>query len=286
MNRLTTYITAIFGIVVLAIALSAAHHLQGNPEVFNFVWLECGLLHKYSITAFAAVVEWFNFDGVYIQPFLLNETGLQKLASGEPFYWQVYATEVYEDIDVLCGEMDELGIQVFLFVGAHNHMNSRLIELGVQHGYVLLIDDGIANEEELRNQLSYLKQLDVETGLVHWHDTVYKTLIQEGLVDYSTPCFYPYWQRGNLTRLKQQFTEMSAWTQGYCRFLPAIQVFGGGVAEWDFPTLTQIEEMKAFLYGLDPYGVKWFEPWTGQSLRGECFEGFLDHPEVWYLIKD
>lgn len=98
------------------------------------------------------------------------------------------------------------------------------------------------------------------------------------------PCFYPIKEGRNYTRHVNDVMLIHGWCQGNCHFVPAIQGFGRAAMNWTFPSAEQVGEMYDFLWGLEPYAIKWFLPWSGRSLRGEFFEGFLEHPEVWKLI--
>jgi len=40
------------------------------------------------------------------------------------------------------------------------------------------------------------------------------------------------------------------------------------------------------LIDLNSWGITWFLPHSGESERGETFEGFLDHQEVWDIIQN
>jgi hypothetical protein len=125
-----------------------------------------------------------------------------------------------------------------------------------------------------------LKNQSVDTLLVHGFHPSYKTVIEEGLVDYSTPCFYPFRPNGDWIQYTFEFTYMRSWCRDKCKFVPAIQVFGGTPVRWLFPNSTQVGEMAEFLQELNSDGVMWFLPHSGESLRGEWFEGFLEHPEI------
>jgi len=252
------------------------HYSQQATVTLNLTWFECGLLYKYGIDNFIAVLEQFHFNGVMIQPFMLDAEGQQ--------------TVIYENLSVLCNQVDlyadnHFGFKKFLFVGGCSYIDKTLVNAFADRDYVLCVDDGTTDLNTLRTVLQYLKNQNVETLLVHGFHPSYKTVIEEGLVDYSSPCFYPSWPNGDWIQYTFEFTYMRSWSKGKCKFVPGIQVFGGTPVRWLFPNSTQVDEMAEFLQELDSDGVMWFLPHSGESLRGEWFEGFLEHPEIHICIQ-
>lgn len=257
------------------------YYSQPAKTTLNLTWFECGLLYKYGIDNFMGVLDDFNFEGVVIQPFMLqaNSTTLNATAQ----------TGICEGFHSLCNRVDAYAEKrkdfvKFLFIGGSSYFDQTLVEQYVSRGYVMCIDDGTTNLRTLRGVLTYLRNQGAETLLVHGSHQSYRTVIEEGLVDYSSPCFYPFQPNCNWTRYVNEFELMCSWRGDKCKFLPGIQVFGGTPVQWVFPNVTQLEEMTDFLYNLNPFGLVWFLPHSGQSMRGELFDGFLDHPEVWDYI--
>ena len=247
------------------------HCSQQATATSNLTWFECGLLYKYGIDNFIAVLEQFHFNGVMIQPFMLDAEGQQ--------------TVICENLSALCNQVDlyadnHSGFKKFLFVGGCSYIDKTLVNAFADRDYVLGVDDGTTDLNTLRTVLQYLKDENVETLLVHGCHPSYKTVIEEGLVDYSSPCFYPFWLNGDWTQYTFEFTYMRSWCKDKCKFVPGIQVFGGTPVRWIFPNNTQVGEMTEFLQELNSDGVMWFLPHSGESLRGELFEGFLEHPEI------
>lgn len=281
---MTRFISAVIVFLAVAVTINASflyalYQAESQADgIPKYTWFECGLLYEYGIDKFMSILDQFRFDGVLVQPFMLDAGGEQTL--------------ICDDFATLCDSLDAYeeshrGFQKFLFVGSHGHLDKTLVALYARRGYVMCIDDGVTNFTLLWNHLMFIKSYGVETGLVHWQmSDVYRTLFQEeGLVDYSLTCFYPHHPNGDYDQCIADFREMRRWCGDAVKFVPAIQVFGGTPVRWRFPNPNQIEEMKVFLGDLNPAAVVWFQPWSGESLRGETFEGFLDHPEIWDFIR-
>jgi len=269
--------TLLIFMALLSVILAINVHTPDTQKAFKrYTWFECGLLYKYTIQDFMNVLEQFSFDGVFIQPFILDENREQK--------------QVVSDLIDLCTNVDAYAethadFQKFLFVGAHSYISKDLTALFSTRNYVLCIDDGLRDYTVLHDHLAYIKSFGAETCLVHFEDILYKNLIDDGLVDYSMPCFYPSNPWANYSKLVEHFKTMREWCVGKAKFVPAVQIFGTTNGDWIFPNKTLVEQGISFLKTLNPYAIKYFEPWSGLSLRGENFEGFIEHPEMWDLIR-
>lgn len=246
-------------------------------------WFECGLLHNYSIQQYVQVLSNFNFDSVLIDPLKLDAYGVQRdICDG--------AYELCDAVDLYAEEHSNF--TKFLIVGGGStYLNYTLVEHFKDSGYVMVMDDSGENLTSAREIFQYLKSLGVETGLVHPYWDGAKQLINEDLIDYSMPCFYPFFINvNNFSKLVGEFNVMRIWCNGKCKFLPAIQVFAGGDPVrrvlWRFPSSAEVQTILNYLIDLNPHGIMWFLPHSGVSERGETFEGFLDHAEVWDIIKN
>jgi hypothetical protein len=251
---------------------------KGEGELKQ-AWFECGLLYKYSPSQFIDVLNNFRFDSVLICPF--QNTPYEDVKIGP---------EVYD----LCNAVDSYaqthpGFSKFLVVGgASTWLYNPLIQLFKNRNYVMVMDDSGRDFAGTKRSLQYLRSFNVSTGLVVYPEyqqfLPVKDLISECFVDYLMPCFYPFFRDANrFDMFKEHLATFKSWCVGKCKFLPVMQVFGGGI--WSFPTLNEVQASVNFLADLNPYGITFFLPHSGQSQRGETFEGFLDHPEIWDIIQ-
>jgi hypothetical protein len=256
---------------------------SGRSTMIKIAWFEAGLLNRYSIDQFIQVLKDFNFDAVHINPFKLDANGLQ--------------TEIVDGAYQLCDAVDlyaeqHPGFLKFLVVGGgETYLNYGLVEDFKARNYVMTVSDSGQNYQATKQLLQYLKNLGVQTCLSHGYWEGAKQLIADGLVDYSMSWFYPYFSNtDNFDTLAYQFSVMKGWSEGKAKFLPSMQVFGlyNPVTNvtWRFPTTDEVQRELNFLIDLNPYGIEWFEPFSGQSQRGETFDGFLAHPDVWDIVKN
>jgi len=123
------------------------YYSQHATVTLNLTWFECGLLYKYSIDNFIDVLDQFNFNGVMIQPFMLeaNSTTVDSTAQ----------TRICEGFHSLCNRVDAYaeaneGFRKFLFVSGKSHLDKMLAESFVNRSYVMCIDDGSINLTVLR----------------------------------------------------------------------------------------------------------------------------------------
>ncbi len=254
-----------------------------EPKMLKQAWFEAGLLYRYSIDQFIQVLRDFSFDSVLVQP--LQNTPYENVTIGDEVYHLCDAIDSYAD--------SHADFSKFLIVGWASDHYAPLVEKFRNRGYVYVLDDGGTDFEKTKTTLQVLKTYDVETGLVVYPPSssfsAVKDLIEEDFVDYLMPCFYPFFKNVDLFNFYSgDIRIFKSWTEGKSRFLPAIQVFSGGTenVSWRFPSCNEVQACYNVVWDLDSFGVTWFLPFTGQSERGESFEGFLDHSEVWEIIRN
>jgi len=157
------------------------------------------------------------------------------------------------------------------------------------YDYVMVIDD--AGDLD-REDLILLKNMGLKTAMLHgYYPSQMRGLFNEGLVDYSMFMNYPIYEgdseADSLQKLKQyrrEVIEVKSWITKGMTYIPTVQFFGKAHMNWRFPTVKELEYIidSCKLASVD--GLKFMMPWTGQSDRGEYFEGWLDHPETWPII--
>jgi len=260
-----------------------SHVSSGRSTMIKMAWFEAGLLNRYSVEQFMQVLKDFNFDAVHINPFKLDANGFQ--------------TEIVDGAYQLCDAVDLYAEQhpnflKFLVVGGgETYLNYSLVADFEDRDYIMTISDSGQNYQATKQLLQYLKNLNIQTCLSHglWEGA--KQLIADGLVDYSMSWFYPYFSNvDDSQKLQNNFTIMKGWCEGKAQFLPSMQVFGLynplTNITWRFPSSDDLQRELNFLIDLNPYGIEWFAPHSGVSQRGETFDGFLAHPDVWEIIKN
>lgn len=228
----------------------------------KIVWFESGLLYKYSVQDYIDVLDDLKFDAVGIMPFPIDNQSYQLI----------------EAVNSYCQSKNMVK---FLLVGGaptggSGGVDWDLVNKYKNQGWVMGIDDsGIESKDNLQR----LKDLGVKTMLVHGADPSIKTLYRDKLVDYSCYCFYPFYpNKTPYDSYKRDLNNLARWSKEYnVSFIPALQFFGKAVGDWRFPTLPEIKRMVNDTLKAEADGIIFFTPFSGQSHRGELFEGFLDH---------
>lgn len=253
--------------VILCVGLlTGGYAVWQNKEYSSeSVWIECGLLHTtptYTASYCMAVLDHFpSFDSVIVDPFPLDN-------------------RVYEVASALDNYTSRT-ISKFLVVGVGGSVNFTLVDEFKSRGYIMLIDD---SGTEARANLETLKSKGCKTALVVF-DTSVSSLFVSGLVDYACFAFYPYFETStNYDSQKQVMDNIAQLCrQYYVSFIVAAQFFGKAANNWRFPSLSELQQLLTDAKSV-ANGICFFEPLSGQSDRGEYFDGFLHHMEVWSLI--
>lgn len=233
----------------------------------KLVWFEGGLLHLHSPEEYLQVIDDFKFDGVMINPFGLVPESIELAKTIDGIYYGPTFLKV-------------------MTAGSADWIDFSVVDQVKDAGWVIAVDDG---SPAIEPGLMHLKDMGLRTMLVHgWNDYV-KDLFSKGLVDYSMTCFYPYYVSESQyeTQKSRVIKDVSAWCKQYgVKFVPSIQAFGKAVADWRFPSYDELKILVADVLSVKADGFMFFEPFSGQSMRGELFEGFLSHPEVWSIIEN
>lgn len=234
------------------------------------VWIESGLLYKYSMTDIKNMIRYFCFDSVVIMPFPY---------SGE--------------VDTLIKELLKYRVSpsakltVFLVVGSLDYVDWSLVDRYKDYNIVMTIDDAVPSSLD---NVKKLKSMGLKVAIVHGYNEEIKDVLK--VADYSMVCIYPLYDDIAVTKddpvkleeYRKKIAIMKTWVPEDKYYLVWIQAFGRGANNWRFPTRHELEYM---LHSVAPMcdGVLFFEPFTGLSERGEYFDGFLTHPEVYDLIR-
>jgi hypothetical protein len=250
---------------MLAAARSALVGVRNNLSLpLRIMWLESGLVYKYSIQQYLNCLTQFSPNGVGIEPFPISQDAMDLL----------------DAVDKYC---EQHNIAKFLIVGAGPFVDWSFVDRMKDRNYVMCIDD--SNVESMNN-LQQLKNMGLKTLLVHWDDPGVISMLENGLVDYSCICYYPYYPGKSLyDQLKQMLITVSGWCKQYnVKFVPAVQCFGKAAQNWRFPTRMELRRLISDTLDVQAYGAIFFTPFTGTSRRGETFDGFRDHPTSWDLL--
>jgi len=265
---------------------SSSNVSSSDVPIIKQVWFEAGLLYRYSITQFIQVLKDFNFHSVLINPF--QNTPYETPKIGDEVYALCDAVDSYAE--------EHANFSKFIIVGgASTWLHYPIIQYFKDSEYVMVMDDSGRDFEGTKNSLQYLKSQGVLTGLVvyppHQDFMPVKNIINQGLLDYLMPCFYPYFiNTNNFIIYINDMQAFKSWCTNNTKFLPAIQVFAGGSGVtnvyWRFPSRDEMQVLLNVLIDLNSWGITWFLPHSGESKRGETVEGFLDHQEVWDIIQN
>jgi len=252
-------------LMYLAVGASSQYGHGRRNDFLKVVWFETGLLHSYSVQSYLSVITQFNFNAVGVEPFPITPESLAFC-------------------DVISAYASSNGLTKFLIVGTSLGVDWDLVAKYKNTDYIMSIDDsGVASTANLEK----LKALGCQTMLVCWYDEALRPMFARGLVNYACFCYYPYYpsrtdteQFDNMVRLGKLCIETNV------NYLPAIQCFGMAGQTWRFPTPGEIGVLceNSSIYG-HATGLIYFTPFTGQSTRGEYFEGWMDHYDVWNGIK-
>jgi hypothetical protein len=250
-------------------------------RLLKLCWLESGLLPLYSVAQFVQVLDHFKMNGVLVTPFA----------------WKAVATGAFDLLDAVDNYANGLAtpfVKMVVVGGAPSGMPDSVDQTVIDHvtgkNWILCIDDGTVTFASI---LAGLKSKGYSTGSVCFVDINFKQqIIDKGYVDYVFTSDYPYYPdptatKNAITLDRQDMFTIAGWCkEDNVKFMPAPQFFGKASQTWRFPTTDELQNSIDDIFACGAYGTVIFEPFSGQSSRGETFEGFLDHPEVYPLVQN
>lgn len=259
-------------VLLLLVAAVFSHEILWMKQAGEFkmdmklCWFEVGLLKNYSIGQFMAVLNQFNFSAVMVMPW----------PWGQP------------SVDLIQACLDRENLTTFLIVGHVDFLDQSLVDRYKDEDIIFTIDDGTTSSQ---TNLQSLKDQGLKTALNHGHIPELKDIFDLGLVDYSLFTCYPVLKEAadaanwsNMQKHRNWTKEMKSYCTEEMKYVPWLQCYGLGAAICRFPTAAELRYMIQSVTEAKADGVAFFEPFTGESDRGETFDGFLDHPEVWENI--
>lgn len=267
------FYTSIFWIFLLFVTMFCYLLAKQTGEFklgFRMTWFEVGLLKNYSIEKYIDVLDKFKFNGVIL----------------EIWPWSQKSLDLRDAVNAYAAGKQFLKMVI---VGGNGYLDMGVVNMFKDYDYVMVIDD--AGDLD-REDLILLKNMGLKTAMLHgYYPSQMRGLFNEGLVDYSMFMNYPIYEgdseADSLQKLKQyrrEVIEVKSWITKGMTYIPTVQFFGKAHMNWRFPTVKELEYIidSCKLASVD--GLKFMMPWTGQSDRGEYFEGWLDHPETWPII--